>query len=104
MNEEQHKKIYDEMESIMTERDNYNRYTNGHLTLEDVLNIIIITFYGNKKNCPIYLENIVEEIWNRIIRQMKDEIMMSNLEGIFDNINLNDSSLSNLLSNLNLHE
>ena len=104
MNEEQHKKIYDEMESIMTERDNYNRYTNGHLTLEDVLNIIIITFYGNKKNCPIYLENIVEEIWNRIIKQMKDEIMMSNLEGIFDNINLNDSSLSNLLSNLNLHE
>jgi len=103
MNEEQHKKIYDEMESIMTERDNYNRYTNGHLTLEDVLNIIIITFYGNKKNCPIYLENIVEEIWNRIIKQMKDEIMMSNLEGIFDNINLNDSSLSNLLSNLNLH-
>tara|TARA_B100000035_G_scaffold291447_1_gene279316 strand:- start:29 stop:343 length:315 start_codon:yes stop_codon:yes gene_type:complete len=103
MNEEQHKKIYDEMESIMTERDDYNRYTNGHLTLEDVLNIIIITFYGNKKNCPIYLENIVEEIWNRIIKQMKDEIMMSNLEGIFDNINLNDSSLSNLLSNLNLH-
>ena len=102
MNEEQRHKIYLEMKMIMTERNHNNKYTNGHLTITDLLNIIQVTFYGSKSSSPPSLENVIDEIWSRIIGEMKDEIMMSNLEKSFDEINLQETSLSNLLTNLNL--
>ena len=102
MNEEQRRKIYMEIKTIMTEKDNNNRYTNGNLTLFDITQMIKVIFY-TPNTIPPTLDDIIENIWNHIIQEMKNEVMMSSLDQSFTKINVRDISLSNLLTNLNLN-
>jgi hypothetical protein len=102
MNEEQRRKIYMEIKTIMTEKDNNNRYTNGNLTLFDITGMIKVIFY-TPNTIPLTLDNIIENNWNHIIQEMKNEVMMSSLNHSFKQINVRDISLSNLLTNLNLN-
>ena len=83
-NREQRNRICAEMYMIMTKKDNHNRYVNGNMTFEEILNIIEIIFYGSKQKSPPYLEKVVEQCWDKIINKMKQEIFLNS----FSNMNI----------------